>query len=209
MRWSESIVLGIIILFLAISFAVYPSLPDQIPSHWNAQGEVNGYMHKFWGLFMLPLISIGLLLLFIAIPKIDPLKRNIEKFREQYDRFVVIIILFFLYIHLLIVFWSLGFAFNMTQAIIPAIAGLFYYIGVLLTHAKRNWFVGIRTPWTLSSEKVWDKTHKRGGKLFKVAGVIALVGIMLPDFGICFILIPVLAVVVYTIAYSYFEYQKE
>ena len=209
MRLGEAVVLVIIVLSIAVSLYAYPSLPDQIPSHWNAQGEVDGYMSKFWGLFMLPLISIGLLLLFMAIPVIDPLKANIKKFRKQYDRFVVIIIVFFFYIHLLIILWSLSVPFNMTQALIPAIAGLFYYIGVLLTHAKRNWFVGIRTPWTLSSEKVWNKTHRLGGKLFKAAGVVALLGIVFPDFGIWFILIPILAVVVYTIAYSYFEYQKQ
>jgi uncharacterized membrane protein len=86
---------------------------------------------------------------------------------------------------------------------------LFYYTGVLCEKSKRNWFIGIRTPWTLSSDKVWEKTHKIGGKLFKIAGIIAILGALTPEYAIILILIPVISAVGYTIAYSYFEYQKE
>ena len=116
---------------------------------------------------------------------------------------------FFFYIHLLTIFWTLGYTFNMTTMILFPIGILFIYIGFLLGKAKRNWFVGIRTPWTLSNEKVWDKTHQLGGKLFKAAGIIALFGIMFPDYSIWILLIPVLFVSFYLVVYSYFVYQKE
>jgi len=61
----------------------------------------------------------------------------------------------------------------MGQMMVPALGILFYYCGILIENAKRNWFIGIRTPWTLSNEKVWERTHKIGGKLFKIAGLIA------------------------------------
>jgi len=79
----------------------------------------------------------------------------------------------------------------------------------LIENAKRNWFIGIRTPWTLSSDKVWRKTHMMGGKLFKIVGVIALFGIILPKYAVFFVLIPVILVTGYLIFYSYFNYQKE
>jgi len=209
MRRSELIAVGIVATLFIVGIYMYPRLPNLIASHWNAQGQVDGYMSKFWGLFLLPLISVGLVLLFVAIPKIDPLKGNIEKFRTFYDRFVILFMVFFLYLYLLTVLWNIGMRYNFGQVLAPAFGGLFYYVGVLIEHAKQNWFVGIRTPWTLSSEDVWDKTHATGAKLFKIIGVVALLGVLLPNFALFFVLIPVLIVTVYVIVYSYVAYQRE
>ncbi|HXY86987.1 MAG TPA: SdpI family protein [Candidatus Acidoferrales bacterium] len=209
MRRSELIAVGIVIILFAVGIYVYPQLPDTIASHWNAQGQVNGYTSKFWGLFLLAIISVGLVLLFVVIPRIDPLKANIEKFRTFYDRFVILFLVFFFYFYLLTILWNMGVQYNFNQVLAPAFGGLFYYIGVVTEHAKRNWFVGIRTPWTLSSESVWDKTHAIGAKLFKIVGVVALLGVLFPNYTIFFILVPVLIVAGYLIVYSYVVYQRE
>jgi len=209
MRKSEIIIFGIIILSFAIGIYYYPQMPEKLASHWNAQGQVNGYMSKFWGLFLMPIISMGMLLLFILIPRIDPLKSNIQEFRKYYDGFVVLIIVFLFYLHLLTIFWNSGYTFNMITYLSPALAILFYYTGILIENAKRNWFIGIRTPWTLSSDNVWDKTHKIGGKLFKIAGILALLAIFFESYAILIIVVPVIIVSIYIVAYSYFEYQKE
>jgi uncharacterized membrane protein len=166
-------------------------------------------MSKFWGLFLMPFVLSGLFLLFILIPKIDPLKKNIEKFRKYFDIFIVLIIFLLFYIHLLTVFWNLGTRFDMTYFMVPVFAILFYYIGVLMEKAKRNWFIGIRTPWTLSSDRVWDKTHQIGAKFFKISGVVALVGLLFGEYALFFTIVPVLLAAGYCIVYSYFEYQKE
>ena len=110
------------------------------------------------------------MLLFVAIPRIDPLKANIEKFRTFYDRFVVLFMVFFFYFYLLTILWNMGVQYNFNQVLAPAFGGLFYYIGVMIEHAKRNWFVGIKTPWTLSSENVWDKTHANWRKTVQDCG---------------------------------------
>jgi uncharacterized membrane protein len=209
MRKSEIIISGIIVLSFAISIYYYPQMPEKVASHWNAEGQVDGYMSKFWGLFLMPVISAGMLLLFILIPRIDPLKSNIQEFRKYYDGFVVLIMVFLFYLHLLTIFWNLGFAFNMIIFLSPAFAILFYYSGILIENAKRNWFIGIRTPWTLSSDKVWDKTHKLGGKLFRIVGILALFAIFFESYAILVIVVPVIIVSIYTVVYSYFEYQKE
>ena len=203
------IMYALVLLFFFIGVFLYSQMPDKMASHWNIQGQVDSYMPKFWGLFLLPFVSLGLSLLFLAIPKIDPLKGNIEKFRNYYDHFAVLIILFFLYIYLLTVFWNLGFRFRLLQFMIPAIGFLFYYAGILTENAKRNWFVGIRTPWTLSSERVWNKTHEIGGRLFKIAGVIVFFGLFFIDYAIFFVIIPIFMISGYLIVYSYVEYQKE
>jgi uncharacterized membrane protein len=209
MRKSELIMIAVILLSFAIGIYYYPQMPDKIASHWNAQGQVNGYMSKFWGLFLMPIISVGLLLLFILIPRIDPLKSNIQQFRKYFDGFVVLIMVFLFYLYLLTIFWNSGYTFRMITFLSPALAILFYYTGILIENAKRNWFIGIRTPWTLSSDKVWDKTHKIGGKLFKIVGILALLAIFFQNFAIFIIVVPVIIVSIYIVVYSYFEYQKE
>ncbi|MCX9025602.1 MAG: SdpI family protein [Candidatus Methanoperedens sp.] len=209
MRKSEIIILVIIILSFAIGIYYYPQMPEKVASHWNTQGQVNGYTSKFWGLFLMPVISTGMLLLFILIPRIDPLKSNIQEFRKYFDGFVVLIIGFLFYLHLLTIFWNLGYTFNMITFLSPALAILFYYTGILIENAKRNWFIGIRTPWTMSSDNVWDKTHKLGGKLFKIAGVFSILAIFFDSIAIFIIVVPVIIVAIYTVVYSYFEYQKE
>lgn len=209
MKKSEVLTSGIILLSFIVGIYFYSQLPQKLASHWNIRGEVDSYLPKFWGLFLMPVISTGVLLLFILIPNIDPSKENFEKFRKYYDRFVVLIITFFLYLYLLTIFWNLGVKFNIVQFLVPALAILFYYCGILLENVKKNWFVGIRTPWTMMSEKVWDKTHKLGGKLFKIVGIFTLLGILFPDYAIFFVFIPVIFLTAYTVIYSYFEYQKE
>jgi len=201
-------------VFLSFVLAAYfyfscPQLPEEMASHWNTRGEVDGYISKFWGLFLMPLVALGCFLLFIFLPKIDPLKKNVEKFRKYFDIFILIIILFLLYIYLLTVFWNFGFRFNIIRLMAPAMGFLFFYCGILIKNAKRNWFIGIKTPWTLSSDKVWDKTHKLGGKLFKIIGIISFLGVIFPNYFVWLILVPTLVITLFILFYSYFEYQKE
>ena len=97
----------------------------------------------------------------------------------------------------------------MGQMLVPAFGILFYYCGVLVEKAEKNWFIGIRTPWTLSSDSVWKKTHVLGGKLFKASGLVALLGIFFKDWAFFLAIVPAIFLSIYTILYSYFEYQKE
>ena len=167
-----AIIAGLIITFI-LTIAIYPTAPDRIVSHWNAAGQADGYMSKFWGLFLIPLIMTGFVALLAVLPRIDPYKKNYEKFRDYYEGFILLFVLFMLAIQVQIILWSIGYQIspNLTFPILIGI--LFIYIGFLLGHAEQNWFVGIRTPWTLSSKTVWKKTHELGGKLFKIAGVIS------------------------------------
>jgi uncharacterized membrane protein len=204
----RKIIVGLIVFSFAIGIYVYPQIPNMMASHWNTEGQVDGYMSKFWGLFLMPFAIVGLSLLFIIIPIIDPLKSNIEKFRVHYDRFIILLIFYLFLIHIFVIVWSFGYRFNILYFMMPALGFLFYYAGILTENAKMNWFIGIRTPWTLSNEDVWNKTHKIGGMLFKIAGLIVFSGAFFSEYTIFFILVPILSVVVFTVIYSYVEYQK-
>jgi len=205
----KATILFIIFVSFGMSTFFYPLLPDKLASHWNIKGEVDGYLSKFWALFLMPIISLVLFLFFILIPRIDPLRENIQKFIKYYYGFIIVLILFLYYIYYITLILNIGFKFNIIQLLIPAFAGLFYYLGILIENLKRNWFIGIRTPWTLSSDKVWFKTHKIGGKLYKTSGAIALLGISFPDFAIFFIIFPAILFSLYLLFFSYFEYKKE
>ncbi|MBU3934598.1 SdpI family protein [Patescibacteria group bacterium] len=209
MKKSYIIILSIILLSFTIGLYFYPQFSDKVASHWNVRGDVDDYMGKFWGAFLMPIVSLAIFLMLIFIPKIDPLKANIAKFRKHFDGFIVLIVLFLFYLYLLSILWNLGARFNMGQVLAPALGVLFYYCGVLVGKAKRNWFIGIRTPWTLSSDTVWDKTHKLGAKLFKVAGAVALIGVVAPKISFFVLFSFIFAFVIYIVVYSYLEYQKE
>ena len=211
---KKNILVKITILFIifasfGMSAFFYPVLPDKMASHWNIKGEVDGYLSKSWALFLMPIISLVLFLFFILIPKIDPLRENIEKFIKYYYGFIIVLILFLYYIYYVTLILNIGFKFNIIQLLVPAFAGLFYYLGILIENLKRNWFIGIRTPWTLSSDKVWLKIHKIGGKLYKTCGAIALLGISFPDFAIFLVILPIILFSSCLIVFSYFEYKKE
>ncbi len=203
------ILLAMILVSFLIGIYFYPKMPAQIASHWNTRGEADDYLSKFWGLFLMPMISGLFFLVFLIIPKIDPLKANYQNFKKYFDWFFVFLIGFFLYIYLISIAWNLGHRFNMTIFMVPALAVLFFYVGVLISHAQRNWFVGIRTPWTLSNEVVWEKTHKLGGLLFKIVGVVCLLGILFEPYAFWLIIIPVILAGLYLVVYSYLEYQKQ
>lgn len=208
-RKSEMIIFGITLLFFVIGVWLYPQMPEQMAIHWNIRGEVDGYISRFWGVFLFAFIFVGLALFFVVIPRIDPLKANIEKFRGYYDGFVILFSIFWLSTYLHVALWNLGVKVNPMILFPIGIGFLFFYVGILCENAKRNWFIGIRTPWTLSSDKVWEKTHRIGGKMFKIAGVVALLGAIFQDYAFLLILAPAILVIAYTFTYSYFEYQRE
>ncbi|RLG59685.1 MAG: hypothetical protein DRN95_01450 [Candidatus Hydrothermarchaeota archaeon] len=208
MNKSEVVALGIILLSFIIGIYFYNQMPEKMAIHWNVKGEVDSYASKFLGLFLIPVILLMIFLLFIAIPRIDPLKQNIEEFRKYYNGFIILTIGFLFYTYILTILWNYGFRFSIAQLITPAFGILFYYCGILIENAKRNWFIGIRTPWTLSSEEVWNRTHRIGGRLFKLAGIISFAGVTLQKYALFFVLVPVLLISIYTVIYSYLEYQR-
>ncbi len=206
---NTSILIIIIILFtLGVSLAAGPLVPDKMASHWDTLGQVDGYSNKTTGLFLLPGVEVGLAMLLIFLPMIDPRKKNIRHFRPVYNVFVVVIIGFMTYIHFLTLAWNLHLITNLLRWMSPAFAILLYLCGVLISKAQPNWFIGIRTPWTLSDDRVWEKTHLAGGLTFKICGIVSLAGLIFPNAYIWLLMIPLLGSTVGLIIYSYVAYKN-
>jgi len=210
-KLTTIIVLVLIIGITIAGVVLWSQLPDPMASHWNANDQVDGYMSKFWGVYMMPLVTLGLFLLFLVIPNIDPLKANIAEFRGTFNLFITVIIAFMAYVHVLTLRWNLGYTdLGIGKAMLPAMGLLFIVIGSMLRKAKRNWFIGIRTPWTLSSDSVWDEIHRLGGILFMLSGVIAIIGGFIGGMvAFWSIMIPIFGTTIFLFVYSYVLYQRK
>jgi uncharacterized membrane protein len=198
----------IILLAIAVSLLFSQQMPDQMATHWNADGEVDGYMPKFWALLFMPVLMAMVAGLMYFFPTIDPLRKNVEKFREHYENFIALMMGFLLLVHLQTVLWNAGTEIDPGITISLGLGVLMVYIGFMMSKAKRNWFIGIRTPWTLSSDEVWDKTHALGSKMFMAAGVIVAIGTFIPDYRFIFVILPVLVAAIVPAIYSYFVFRN-
>jgi uncharacterized membrane protein len=201
----------IIVVAIALSAAVYPRLPAAMASHWGADDQVNGTISRFWGACLVPLMSVGMLGLFLLIPMIDPMRANIASFRRIFNVFIVLLMAFMLYIHVLTLLWNLGVqTFRMSTALLPALGLIFILAGVMMRQSKRNFFIGIRTPWTLSSDRVWEGTHRLGAVLFIASGGVALLAAFFPGSAAFWLVIgPVMASTLIVVVYSYMLWREE
>jgi len=200
---------GLLVVASALaSLLAAPEVPDPMVSHWNAAGEPDGTLGKPLGLALIPVLTAGLVALFALLPRIDPLGENVAEFRAVYDWFVVVFTAFMVVVHGGVLAFNLGYEFDFLLVVLAAMAVLFYYVGYMLDHAERNWFVGIRTPWTMSSERVWDRTHRLGARLFKAAAGVSLVGLLFADLAIYFLVVPVVLVSLALVVFSYLVYER-
>lgn len=173
---------GLIVAALAIALSVwaYPRLPETVATHWNLRGEADGFSHRFWAVALMPLVILGLTGLFRVLPRVDPRRENYEKFIDSYWRIANVVLAFMLVAHGLIIASGLGYEIEVDRLLPIGIGLLFVFLGNYLTRVEPNWFVGIRTPWTLSSDKVWRKTHRTGGWFFVAGGLVIAAGAFAP-----------------------------
>lgn len=207
-RQRFALAAGFVALTAVASALAAPALPERVVSHWNAAGEPDATMAKGVALVLLPGLAAGLLVLLALLPRIDPLGENVAEFRAYYDWFAVLLSAFLFLLHVGVVAFNLGYRFDVAALVLVGVAGLLYYAGVLLAHAEQNWFVGIRTPWTLSDEEVWDRTHDLGARLFKLTAVLTLVGVAFDDYAVYFLVVPALLTALVTVVYSYVLYER-
>jgi len=203
---KESLILAIIFLPIIFMLAVWNKLPDSIPTHWNLKGEVDGWGPKY----MYALIAVGMYVLFLIIPKIDPRKRNYTFFSATYYKLRLILMLFISLLSSLVMFDLLYVRVDFTKLLPASILFLLALIGNYLTTVRSNFFIGIRTPWTLDNEEVWRKTHLVGGRLWFFGGIAGgILTLILPYPASQYFAIGVVGCIVLTpLVYSYFSFRK-
>ncbi|MBI4448001.1 DUF1648 domain-containing protein, partial [Candidatus Woesearchaeota archaeon] len=199
------LILGIFIAALIL----YDDVPQKMPVHWNVKGEVDSYGPKVIGLFVMPLFILLVYLFLTIVPYIEVYKKNVQEFGIHLFGLKIALMLFMLVIYVAGLLPNFNYGINMNYAIVPALTVLFYYLGYILPFIKRNFFIGIRTPWTLSSEGVWQKTHEIGGTTFKVNAMIILLTLFFSNYFIWIILLPIFANLFFLTVYSYLEFRKE
>ncbi|HUX75866.1 MAG TPA: SdpI family protein, partial [Anaerolineae bacterium] len=190
---------------------VWPTVSSRIPVHWNAAGKVDGYGGKAEGLLLLPAIALGIYLLLLFIPRIDPGRANYVQFSGPYliVRYAVLAMMAAIYGISLLAIKGVGF--NMTRVILGVIGLLFIVLGNVMGKVRPNWFVGVRTPWTLSSKRSWVRTHRLAGWLFTLAGLIFFALIAVNVSGALSLIVGSVAgvIAVVLIVYSYVEWRGD
>jgi uncharacterized membrane protein len=196
----------IVAAMFALSLWAWMQLPAgvQIPVHWGPSGEPDRYGGKFMGLMLMPAIAAGLVVLFEIIPRVEPRRENILRSRQAYNAVRVGLLLFLLGMHVVAVMAALGIALNMSRFVGVGMGLFMIVIGGYLGKVRSNYMFGIRTPWTLASDLSWEKTHRLGGRLFILSGLlIILSGILAPTWSVWVLLITILGSTLVVMVYSY------
>lgn len=211
MRSRTRLTGGIVLVAVAALASVLsrPDLSAEVAIHFDAAGQPDGYAARDVALAFLPATMLGVLVLFELLPRIDPLRENIEAFERVYDVLVLSTLASLAGVHGLVLAFNLGYGVPLGVAVALGIAGLYVVIGFVLDRVERNWVVGVRNPWTLSDETVWERTHERTATAFKLGGVAALLATVLaPDRAILAVVGIGLLVAAYATAYSYVLYRR-
>ncbi|MCR8926826.1 SdpI family protein [Priestia megaterium] len=202
--------LGITLLTLVAWLIALPHLPATMPIHWGANGEADGFATKINAMILTVGIMVLIYFIIAFVPRIDPRKENYKYFSKTYNIVLNAVLLLFFFVNMSTILQGLGY--NVPMAYIaPIMAGLvFIIIGNYLQRVRSNYFMGIRTPWTLSNETVWKKTHRLSGKLFFIGGLLILISAFLPD-GYKSVIMwgSIVLCVAIPYLYSYVAYKKE
>jgi len=199
--------LALVVLSFGLTAAMYSRLPELVPVHWNARGEVNGFFPKPWGPFLLPLAMVGVYLLLLAVPRISPRGYRVERFQRVFEITRAAILAFLFLVNVLVLLAGIGAPVPVHRAVYVATGLLFVFLGNFMGKFTKNFFVGIRTPWTLASDEVWLKTHRLSGKVFVLAGTGVVASGLLGG-GPVWLLVAIAAACGIPVAYSYVLYRR-
>jgi uncharacterized membrane protein len=175
-RWMAAALLA---ATWALAALAYVRAPARVPIHWNVRGEVDG-----WGgpasVFVLPAVATALVLLMYTLPRLDPRRANWARFRGEFNLIVNVLVAFMLFMEVTTIGgFTFGWRVNGGRVPLIGVGVLFMVIGNYLPRIRSNWWMGIRTPWTLESESVWRETHRLGGRTFVVSGAVGTLAALL------------------------------
>ena len=205
---------ALVVLMFAGSLAALFELPAgaRIPTHFSANGQVDGWAPAAIGLFIIPAVMVAVWLLILVLPQIDPRGKNLIRSGGAYGTIWVALILMLCVSQALIIATALGAQLDVTRIRLAAAGLMFIVVGNVLGKLRWNYTVGIRTPWTLADQRVWDKTHRFGGWLFVIGGLTMVAGVFIPlstVVRVWLLLAIVAVVVVLSIGKSYFLWRQQ
>ncbi len=206
---TDFICLLAIVLHFAIVAVFYGDLPDPVPTHWNAEGVADGYTAKPWGAWLLPMITLGVFALFKVIPWMSPHGFRMESFLNVVNIMKLTFVLFMLVIGVSVVLAARGAPFDPGDVVLPGVGVLLVVLGNYMGKLRKNFFIGIRTPWTLASDEVWVRTHRLGGQIFVLLGLVMMLSGLTgwPPLGPVLIAIIVAAALI-PVIYSFVIYKR-
>ena len=207
-KWYPALVIGIA---FAVTIAAYPQLPERIPTHWNARGEADGFGSRAFGAFITPFIMLFMFGIMSVLPRIDPRRTNYATFESTYHLVVNLVLTFTLAVQFIILAVALGAEIPVERVIPFGVGALFAILGNVLPRTRSNWMLGIRTPWTLSSDRVWERTHRVGGYLLLGAGIIVMLAALAAPARL---IAPITMVAIFgaaggSVVYSYAAWRQE
>ena len=207
---ANALILGLLAISLIIPALVWNRVPDTLPIHWNAAGEPDDFGPKGLALLLMPATALFLNLLFWLIPVMDP-KRNVPKFIGVLRLLQVVMTIFTVGLQALMVADALGYAVRMDLVVPIAVSLLLLVLGNYFGKLRPNYFVGIRTPWTLESPEIWIKTHRLAGRIWVVGALLLIVLRFLMGSELYFIVFIgiVLFMSFFPIGYSFYLYKQQ
>ncbi len=204
-QWS---IISLIALPIAYLIYLWNKIPKEVPMHFDINGEVDRYGSKSELIIitLLPLLIYGMMIL---IPKLDP-KKQLDKMGNKYNSLTFIIVLFMSILAIYIIYTSVNSTTISSNFIYIMVGGLFMLLGNFFKTIKPNYFVGIRTPWTLESEEVWIKTHKMSGYLWVAGGLLIIVCALLFSAKIAFYAVMgiTILITIVVVVFSYLKYKE-
>jgi|SRR5882672_1460218 len=204
--WPSVVAFGVAV---ALSIWAYPRLPAQVATHWGIEGQADGWSSPLAAVLMVPLASVVVLAVMLAAPQIDPRRESWAVHGQTYWLVVNMVICFLLAVHLLVIGEGLGWGLPVARLVPMAVGALLVLIGNLMPRLHPNWFMGIRTPWTLSSDEIWRRTHRLGGILLVIAGFLTIVaGFVVGGIAIYFVLGAVAICLLVPVAYSWLLWRR-
>lgn len=207
----EWLSLAAIVAMFVISLLIYPYLPDVIPTHWNIEGQADDFAPKSIGAWALPVLSIVIYGILYIAPFFDPKRTSLERSADTYIIIRTVTMLFFLFMHGLTLYSTLQSDQSLSTTWMTVGMGLlFIVLGNFMPRMKPSWIAGIRTPWTLSSETVWTKTHRMGGRMFVMGGIVVCLTAFLPIVaGTIVMIVALIFATITPVAYSYWLWRQE
>lgn len=202
-------ILCVVAMFI-ISALAYPYMGERVPIHWNIRGEIDGWGSPWISLLIMPLFGAGLLFLFNFLPKLDPIRKDYTPFNGTIARWHNAILIFFVVLHATVLAATVGWVLPMPQIAFVGTGLLLAFMGNEMRRLEPNSFYGIRMPWTINDPQVWRESHRVGGRVFVVGGLIMALSALLPV-GLLSTIIFMLvlpAMILGTVGYSWWVAQK-